>query len=132
MTPYSRHDVAPMSLDTLVLRVIPDLNLAETLVGNTLKSLIDSASDPLDALWRRQQQERFALAVYRLRLILEALLERYRLDVNALLADPRHRPPALLLKDDEVAAIEEAIAIYRHVRAFQRGERRDPVASATR
>ncbi|WP_447527517.1 hypothetical protein [Vreelandella sp. TE19] len=115
------------TLGELVLGVIPNLNLAEKLVFNTLESLIESASDPFEVIRRKEQKEHFTLEVYRLRLALEVLLERHRRDVNALLADEHHPTEALWLSEDEELAVAEAIAIYQRVRAFQRGERSTPI-----
>ncbi|WP_447555051.1 hypothetical protein [Vreelandella sp. EE22] len=120
-------DKTTPTLDKLVFSVIPNLNLAQTLVTDTLESLIERASDPLEVLKRRDQKERFNLEIHRLRFTLEALLERYRADVNALLSGENHPPSELVLGDEDVVAINEAIAIYHHVRAFQRGERVNPV-----
>ncbi|WP_252105977.1 MULTISPECIES: hypothetical protein [unclassified Halomonas] len=114
------------SLSELVLRIIPNLNQAETLVLNTLESLIESASDPLEVLRRKEQKQQFTLEIYRLRLGLEGVLERYRDEVNALIDNENHRSPPLSLKPGEEAVIQGAIAIYDHVRAFQRGERATP------
>ncbi|UYG00242.1 hypothetical protein [Halomonas sp. GD1P12] len=115
------------SLNELVLRIIPNLNQADTLVLNTLESLIESASDPLEVLRRKEQKQQFALEIYRLRLGLEGVLERYRDDVNALIDNDNHRSPPLSFKPGEEAVIRDAIAIYDHVRAFQRGERAAPI-----
>lgn len=122
-----QHD-ATITLYELMYAVIPNLNTAERLVCNTLDSLINASENPLDIVKRTEQRQAFNLEVHRVRMNIEHLLSRYRNDVDEVLRTqggvkgPRIQPDAL-----EADAIQSAIDIYQHVRAFQRGERRHPV-----
>ncbi len=121
------HD-ATMTLYELIYSVIPNLNTAERLVCNTLDSLIESAENPLDIFKRTEQRQAFNLEIHRVRMNIEHLLSRYRADVDEILRTeggvkgPVIQPDAL-----ETDAIQSAIDIYQHVRAFQRGERSHPL-----
>ncbi|WP_188639993.1 hypothetical protein [Vreelandella lutescens] len=122
-----QHD-ATMTLYELMYSVIPNLNSAERLVGSTLDNLIASTENPLDIVKRTEQRHAFNLEVHRVRMNIEHLLARYRADVDEILRTeggikgPVIKPDAL-----EADAIQSAIDIYQHVRAFQRGERRQPI-----
>lgn len=123
--PTTRSDV---SLHEVVYEVIPNLNTAEKLVNNTLESILESASNPLDIMRRKEQQEAFGLEIHRVRMNLEHLLERYREEVAELVrAEGRKRGPVVTPDPFEAQAIRSAVDIYQHVRAYQRGERLHPV-----
>jgi len=122
------HPTSNVSLHEVVYEVIPNLNTAERLVNNTLESIMEAASNPLDIMRRKEQQDAFRLEVHRVRMNLEHLLERYRDDVEALVsADGRERGPMVTLDRNEAQAVRSAVEIYQHVRAYQRGERRHPL-----
>ena len=119
---------AKMTLNELVYSVIPNLNTAERLVCNTLDSLIESAENPLDVFKRTEQRQAFNLELHRIRMNIKHLLDRYRADVDEIMRKnggvdgPVIEPDAL-----EADAIQSAIDIYQHVRAFRRGEQRHPI-----
>ncbi|QNI01690.1 hypothetical protein HXW73_01310 [Halomonas sp. SH5A2] len=117
-----------VSLHEVVYEVIPNLNTAEKLVKNTLESILESASNPLDIMRRKEQQDAFGLEIHRVRMNLEHLLERYREEVTELVrAEGREKGPVVTPDPSEAQAIRSAVDIYQHVRAYQRGERRHPV-----
>lgn len=123
--PPNKSDV---SLYELVYEVIPNLNTAEKLVNNTLESILESASNPLDIMRRKEQQEAFGLEIQHVRMNLEHLLERYREEVAELVrAEGREKGPVVVPDPLEAQAIRSAVDIYQHVRAYQRGERRHPL-----
>lgn len=123
------HTTSDVSLHEVVYEVIPNLNTAERLVNNTLESIMEAASNPLDIMRRKEQQDAFRLEIHRVRMNLEHLLERYREDVAALVsADGRERGPMVALDRSEAQAVRSAVEIYQQVRAYQRGERRHPLA----
>lgn len=119
---------ASITLNELIYGVIPNLNIAEKFVIATLDSLIETATHPLDIVKRTQQRQAFTLETHRIRLDLEHLLNRYRDDVDAILrTEGGHKGPLLAPDLQEQAAINGAMDIYLHVRAFQRGDRQHPV-----
>lgn len=123
-----RHET-PITLNDLIYSVIPNLNSAEKLVLSTLESLIESAANPLDIFKRTEQRQAFGLEVHRIRINLEHLLSRYRLEVDAVLcSEGEHKGPVVEPDGQEAEAIRSAVDIYQHVCAFQRGERHHPVA----
>ncbi|WP_030071361.1 hypothetical protein [Halomonas alkaliantarctica] len=124
------HSDSKLTLHELIYSVIPNLNSAEKLVLNTLESLIDAAENPLDVFQRNEQKHAFSLEIHRIRINLEHLLERYRTDVETILNKDREMDGPVIMPDaQEAEAINSAIDIYLHVRAFQRGERRQPIPS---
>ncbi|MGM0543858.1 MAG: hypothetical protein ACQERP_08300 [Pseudomonadota bacterium] len=123
------HPTPDVSLHDVVYEVIPNLNTAEKLVNNTLDSIMEAATDPLEVMRRKEQRDAFRLEIQRVRMNLEHLLARYHEEVAALVnADGRERGPMIAPDRDEAEAIRTAIDIYQHVRAYQRGERRHPLA----
>ncbi|MCA1773757.1 MAG: hypothetical protein LC677_14595 [Halomonas sp.] len=117
-----------VSLHEVVYEVIPNLNTAEKLVNNTLESLLASASNPLDIMRRKEQQQAFGLEIHHVRMNLEHLLERYRDEVAELVrAEGREKGSVVTPDPFEAQAIRSAVDIYQHVRAYQRGERRHPL-----
>jgi hypothetical protein len=122
------HDETTITINALIYSIIPNLNSAEKLVFSTLESLIDAANNPLDILKRTDQRQAFSLEVHRIRLNLEYLLSRYRDEVDAVLrSEGEHKGPVVAPDKQEADAILGAVEIYRHVCAFQRGERPHPV-----
>lgn len=122
------HTTSDVSLHDVVYEVIPNLNTAEMLVNNTLETIMEAATNPLDIMRRKEQQDAFRLEIHRVRMNLEHLLERYHEEVAALVsADGRERGPMVTLDRDEAQAVRTAVEIYQHVRAYQRGERRHPL-----
>ncbi|KPQ19644.1 MULTISPECIES: hypothetical protein [unclassified Halomonas] len=122
------HSKSDVSLYEVVYEVIPNLNIAEKLVNNTLKSLREEASNPLDMLRRKEQQEALGLEIHHVRMNLEHLLERYRDEVAELVrTEGREKGPIVTPDPFEAQAIRSAVDIYQHVRAYQRGERRHPL-----
>ena len=123
-----RYFETKITVNELIYAVIPNLNSAEKLVFSTLESLIDAATNPLDILKRTDQRQAFSLEVHRIRINLEHLLSRYRDEVDAVLrSEGEHKGPVVAPDHQEAAAILGAVEIYRHVCAFQRGERPHPV-----
>tara|TARA_R110002049_G_scaffold205109_3_gene375635 strand:- start:3925 stop:4332 length:408 start_codon:yes stop_codon:yes gene_type:complete len=122
------HDETTITINELIYSIIPNLNSAEKLVFSTLESLIDAGNNPLDILKRTDQRQAFSLEVHRIRLNLEHLLSRYRDEVDAVLrSEGEHKGPVVAPDKQETDAILGAVEIYRHVCAFQRGERPHPV-----
>lgn len=118
----------PITLNDLVYSIIPNLNSAEKLVFATLESLIETASNPLDILKRTDQRQAFGLEVHRIRINLEHLLDRYRMELEAVLrSEGEYTGPVVDPDPQEADAIRSAVEIYIHVCAFQRGERPNPV-----
>lgn len=125
--PDTKSDV---SLHEVVYEVIPNLNTAEKLINNTLESIMEASADPLEIMRRKEQQDAFRLEVRLVRMHLEHVLTRHREEVEALVsADGHERGPLVILDPDEAQALRSAVEIYQHVRAYQRGERRHPLAS---
>ncbi|MCW4151412.1 MULTISPECIES: hypothetical protein [Halomonadaceae] len=125
--PDTKSDV---SLHEVVYEVVPNLNMAEKLVNNTLESIMEAATDPLEIMRRKEQQDAFRLEVRLVRMHLEHVLTRHREDVAALVStDGREGASMVKLDRNEAQALRSAIDIYQHVRAYQRGERRHPLAS---
>lgn len=125
--PDTKSDV---SLYEVVYEVIPNLNTAEKLINNTLESIMEASADPLEIMRRKEQQDAFRLEARLVRMHLEHVLTRYREEVEALVnADGRERGPQVTLEPDEAQALRSAVEIYQHVRAYQRGERRHPLAN---
>ncbi|MCL5425354.1 MAG: hypothetical protein M1154_06955 [Gammaproteobacteria bacterium] len=122
------HDETTITLNDLIYFIIPNFNAAEKLVLSTLESLIEVATNPIDILKRTDQRHEFGLEIHRIRINLEHLLNRYRTDIDAILrSEGEHQGPVVVPDVQEADAIRSAIAIYQHVCAFQRGERRHPV-----
>lgn len=118
----------PITLNDLIYSIIPNLNSAEKLVFSTLESLIEATSNPLDILKRTDQRQAFSLEVHRIRINLEHLLGRYRLELDAVLrSEGEYTGPVVDPDPQEADAIRCAVDIYIHVCAFQRGERPNPV-----
>ncbi len=116
------------TLHELLYTVIPNLNSAEKLVLTTLESLIDTATTPLDLVKRTEQRQAFELEVYRIRVNLEHLLNRYRAEIDDVLStEGESKGPVVKPDQQEAEAIKGAVDIYRHVCAFQRGDRPQPV-----
>ncbi|SDN32077.1 hypothetical protein [Vreelandella arcis] len=124
------HSASDVSLHDIVHEVIPNLNTAEKLVNNTLASIMEESTNPLEVMRRREQKDAFGLEVHSVRMNLEHLLERYREEVAAVMrANGSEKGPMVTPDPHEAQAIRNAIDIYQHVRAFQRGERSHPLAS---
>lgn len=122
-----RHETS-ITLNDLIYSVIPNLNSAEKLIFSTLDSLIEAASNPLDILRRTDQRQAFGLEVHRIRINLEHLLGRYRTEVDAVLrSEGEYIGPVVEPDPQEADAIRNAVDIYRHICAFQRGERPHPL-----
>jgi len=128
MQSIMHHYETSITLHDLIYSVIPNLDSAEKLVFSTLESLIDTATNPLDIMKRTDQRQAFGLEVHRIRINLEHLLSRYRAEVEDVLrTEGEYKGPVVKPDDQEADAIHSAVEIYRHVCAFQRGERPHPI-----
>ena len=111
-----------ITLRTLIHDIIPRLQATEKLVNNTLSTLIEATQDPVTRAERQEQKDTFALALYRIRLNLQPLLEQHADAVVSVQrdADTRVSEQYITLDEHQHEALRAIQGLYEQVRQLSR------------
>lgn len=109
-------------LRTLTDEVMPQLAAAETLLHNTLRSILAVTRDPAQRARCEQQQEVLDLELFRIRLNFDSLLRRHAGAVAEMAGAGAGDPgPVLQLDSAEAEAVRSARRLCEQIKALRAG-----------
>lgn len=110
-----------ITVHALLTEVMPALNSTETLIKQTLHSLISSALEPGTRARRQEQLQMLELEFYRIRLNLEPLLRIHAGDIHDLQTQKDPALKEIPIDAMQAAAIRDVEILRERIQGMQAG-----------